>query len=59
MNTSEARQQRVTEVISTYQRFPGDTGSTEVQGMPGVLFNFCMSDFQPLCLAPDAYISLP
>ena len=33
MSSSEARQQRIDEVVSTYQRYPGDTGSTEVQGM--------------------------
>ena len=33
MSSSEARQQRINEVVSTYQRYPGDTGSTEVQGM--------------------------
>ncbi|CAL5222270.1 g4609 [Coccomyxa viridis] len=31
MSSSEARQQRINEVVSTYQRYPGDTGSTEVQ----------------------------
>ena len=33
MSSSEARQQRINEVVSTYQRYPGDTGSTEVQGV--------------------------
>lgn len=32
MSSSEGRQERVNEVVRTYQRFPGDTGSTEVQG---------------------------
>ena len=36
MSSSEARQQRINEVVSTYQRNPGDTGSTEVQGMLSV-----------------------
>ena len=33
MNSSQARQQRIDEVVSTYQRHPGDSGSSEVQGM--------------------------
>lgn len=32
MNSSQARQQRINEVVSTYQRHPGDSGSSEVQG---------------------------
>jgi len=35
MSSSESRQKRINEVISTYQRDPADTGSTEVQGRPG------------------------
>ncbi|CAK0786866.1 hypothetical protein CVIRNUC_010080 [Coccomyxa viridis] len=31
MNSSQARQQRIDEVVSTYQRHPGDSGSSEVQ----------------------------
>lgn len=32
MSNLELRQQRVREAMQKFQRFPGDTGSSEVQG---------------------------
>ena len=49
MSSSEARQQRINEVISTYQRYPGDTGSSEVQGVVPVPQQPCSAAAERIC----------
>ena len=49
MSSSEARQQRIDEVVSTYQRYSGDTGSTEVQGVLSLLQSPCLMNYWPVC----------
>lgn len=57
MSSSEARQQRINEVVSTYQRYPGDTGSTEVQGVLSVLLHRASSiTYEPV--SPPKCITL-
>lgn len=62
MSSSEARQQRINEVVSTYQRSPGDTGSTEVQGMLSVWLqspSLIAMEFVYSVRVPELLCSLP
>ncbi len=52
MSAAERRALRLREVVREFERFPGDTGSTEVQGEGGsrcFVFNVCLNTTHAAC----------